>query len=74
MTDEQQPQGGQQPSRKGFSVIVFLVGLVAVWASLYGFTKGRIVDLIEPNWLLAGAAVLVGSLMLINTLRPQRKR
>ncbi|MFB9907138.1 hypothetical protein [Allokutzneria oryzae] len=74
MADEQQPQGGEPNSRRGFSVVVFLVGLVAAWAALYGFTKGDISDIIEPNWLLAGAAVLVGSLMLINTLRPQRKR
>ncbi|SDN12950.1 hypothetical protein [Allokutzneria albata] len=74
MTDEQQAQGGETPSRKGFSVVVFLVGLVAVWAAIYGFTKGEIMEIIQPNWLLAGAAVLVGSLMLINTLRPQRKR
>jgi hypothetical protein len=65
--------GSHRPARRGFDPITFVLGLGALFVAAVGFSDDPSwVSTIDPRWLLAGGAVLVGVLLLIGTLRRPR--
>lgn len=54
---------------------VLVAGLLSLLVSAYLLTDGvSWLPVIDPRWLLAGGAVGVGVLLLVNSLRPRRRR
>ncbi|MBM7770216.1 hypothetical protein JOD54_000420 [Actinokineospora baliensis] len=54
--------------------LTLLAGLATLAASAFVLTDGRIwLPSLDPRWLLAGVAVLVGVLLLGGSLRGKRK-
>jgi hypothetical protein len=67
------PAGERQ--RRGPDVLTLLMGLISLTAAgmaLFHWTPP--LPLLDPRWLLAGAAVLVGLLLLAASIRPPRRR
>jgi len=59
-----------RPARRGFDPITLVVGLGALFVAAVGLSgDASWVSAIDPRWLLAAGAVLVGVLLLIGTLR-----
>ncbi len=62
-------------SRRRPDVLTMLAGLATLFASAYVLTDGRIwVPMLDPRWLVAGVAVLVGLLLLGSSVRGKGKR
>ncbi|HEX4247867.1 MAG TPA: hypothetical protein VH008_08355 [Pseudonocardia sp.] len=64
----------RQP-RRGPDVLTLVMGLIALCAAasaLFHWTPP--LPLLDPRWLLAGGAVLVGLLLLVASVRPPRGR
>jgi hypothetical protein len=64
---------GEQPERRGPDVLTLVMGLISLSAAgsaLFHWTPP--LPLLDPRWLLAGGAVLVGLLLLIASVRPPR--
>ena len=64
---------GQRPKRRGPDVLTLVMGLISLCAAssaLFHWTPP--LPLLDPRWLLAGGAVLVGLLLLIASIRPPR--
>ncbi|WP_026422457.1 hypothetical protein [Actinokineospora inagensis] len=62
-----------QKSRR-FDPLALIAGLATLAASSYVLTDGRIwVPSLDPRWMIAGAAVLVGVSLLGCSLRGKRK-
>lgn len=64
---------GEQPKRRGPDVLTLVMGLISLSAAgsaLFHWTPP--LPLLDPRWLLAGGAVLVGLLLLIASVRPPR--
>jgi fatty acid desaturase len=60
--------------RRGVDVFTLLVGLVALVASSYAITDGRIwLPGLDFRWVIAGGALVVGLLLLAASLRPRRR-
>jgi hypothetical protein len=60
--------------RRGPNVFILLVGLGVLCASAYVISDGNTwLPPIDPRWLLAGGALVVGLLLLIASLRPRRR-
>jgi hypothetical protein len=69
-------QGCAPARRRGVDVFTLLVGLLALAMAVSGFV-GQVVFTaagFDPRWLLAGAAALLGVLLLTNGLRRSRRR
>jgi len=61
--------------RRGPDPITLVAGLLTLVASGYVLTDGALwVPGLDPRWLLAGAALLVGVLLLAGSLRNGRHR
>jgi hypothetical protein len=64
----------QRPARRGPDVLTLLMGLISLSAAgsaLFHWTPP--LPLLDPRWLLAGGAVLVGLLLLVASVRPPRR-
>lgn len=56
--------------RRRPDLLTLLAGLATLFASAYVLTNGEVwVPTMDPRWLLAGGALLVGVLMLASSLR-----
>jgi len=55
--------------RRGVDVFTLFVGLVALIAAVYNLTDGALVSVVDPRWLLAGVAILVGVVLVVSSLR-----
>lgn len=67
---------GKPARRRGFDPVTLVFGLGALFVAAVGLTDDAgWLSVIDPRWLLAGGAVLVGVLLLVGTLRqPGHKR
>jgi hypothetical protein len=67
---------GRTQRRPGVDAVTLLAGLVVLAVSSFVLTDGLfgLAAPGDPRWLLAGGAVLVGTLMLGISLRPGRRR
>ena len=62
----------ERPSR-GPDVLTLLMGLISLSAAgMALFNWAPALPLLDPRWLLAGGAVLVGLLLLVASVRPTR--
>ena len=62
----------ERPSR-GPDVLTLLMGLISLSAACMAlFNWAPALPLLDPRWMLAGAAVLVGLLLLLASVRPTR--
>ena len=60
-------------ARRGIDPLTLVVGLGALFVAAVGLSEDTSwVSAIDPRWLLAAGAVLVGILMLVGTLRKPR--
>jgi hypothetical protein len=60
-------------ARRGLDPVTLVIGLGALFVAAVGLSgDASLVSVIDPRWLLAGGAVLVGLLLLIGTLRRPR--
>lgn len=60
-------------NRRGVDVFGLIIGLGVLGASGYALSDGRLLPPnLDPVWWLAGGAVLVGVLLLVNSLRARR--
>ena len=59
--------------RRGPDPVTLLVGLATLAMAVFAFT-GQLPDLgfVDPRWLLAGGAVVVGLALLVDSLRGRR--
>jgi hypothetical protein len=78
LTDEAESSSGtnapvtERPSR-GPDVLTLLMGLISLSAAgMALFNWAPALPLLDPRWLLAGGAVLVGLLLLVASVRPTR--
>ncbi|SER80005.1 hypothetical protein [Actinokineospora terrae] len=59
---------------RGFDPLALIAGLATLAASAYVLTDGRIwLPSLDPRWMIAGVAVLVGLLLLGGTLRGRNR-
>lgn len=75
MTKEQRsnPVRSNRQARRGIDPLTLVVGLGALFAAAVGLSEDTSwVSAIDPRWLLAAGAVLVGVLLLVGTLRKPR--
>ena len=73
---DEQPTGTESTGvrRRGPDVFTLIVGLVALVASAYALSDGRIwLPNVDFRWVIAGGALLVGLLLLGASLRPRRR-
>jgi uncharacterized membrane protein HdeD (DUF308 family) len=76
--DQPAPRPGSPAAgrpRRGPDVLTLLMGLISLVAAcmaLFQWTPP--LPLLDPRWLLAGAAVLVGLLLFAASVRPPRNR
>jgi hypothetical protein len=62
-----------KPARRGFDPFTLVVGLGALFVAAIGLSGDTgWVHALDPRWLLAAGAVLIGVLMLVGTLRRPR--
>ena len=64
----------ERPKRRGPDVLTLVMGLITLSAAssaLFHWTPP--LPLLDPRWLLAGGAVLVGLLLLVASIRPPRR-
>jgi hypothetical protein len=60
-------------TRRGIDPLTLVVGLGALFVAAVGLSEDTSwVSAIDPRWLLAAGAVLVGILLLVGTLRKPR--
>ncbi|MGQ0837588.1 hypothetical protein [Actinokineospora sp.] len=64
-----------QVGRKRPDFLTMAAGIATMLVSAYVLTDGAIwVPTLDPRWLIAGGAVLVGLLLLVSSMRGNRKR
>ncbi|HEX3649433.1 MAG TPA: hypothetical protein VHV49_13475 [Pseudonocardiaceae bacterium] len=52
-----------------------VAGLLTLWVAVYALSDGRLgFTGLDPRWVIAGIALLVGVLLLGASLRPGRRR
>lgn len=62
-----------RPAKRGFDPLMLVLGLGALFVAAIGLSgDASWVSVIDPRWLLAAGAVLVGVLLLVGTLRRPR--
>lgn len=65
----------RQVERRRPDLITLLVGVATLVVSAYVLTDGALwVPSIDPRWLLAGGALVVGLFLLIASVRGNRKK
>lgn len=63
---------GQDTRRRGFDPLSLVAGIAALCASAYVFLDGPAwIGHLDPRWILAGVAVVIGVGMLAASLRRQ---
>jgi hypothetical protein len=66
---------GTDPRRRWPDVFTLLMGLATLVASSYVLTDGDIwLPQVDPRWLITGAALFVGVLLLASSLRGGRRK
>ncbi|HEX3782363.1 MAG TPA: hypothetical protein VHX38_22080 [Pseudonocardiaceae bacterium] len=71
----EQQDSDRQVQRRPFDPILLILGLVTLGAAGYILSYGYFqLPHLDPRWVLAGAGLLVGLLMLVASLRPKRRR
>lgn len=71
------PDNDSRPERRGgVDSITMLGGLIALLLAAYALSDGfgGVAAFRDPRWLLATGAVLIGVVMLIGTLRPNKSK
>ncbi|MBK1789358.1 hypothetical protein [Prauserella cavernicola] len=72
---EQEKQTAQRCGRTGVDVFAMLAGIATLLVSAYVLSDGHNwFPSVDMRWVLAGGAVLVGTLMLVASMRPGRNR
>jgi hypothetical protein len=65
----------RQVERRRPDLITLLVGVATLVVSAYVLTDGALwVPSIDPRWLLAGGALVVGLFLLVASVRGNRKK
>lgn len=71
---DQYDETTHRDGRRGPDPVALVAGIVAILVSVYIVTGGSWFPSVDPRWLLAGAALLVGALMLLASTRSGRRR
>jgi hypothetical protein len=67
------PARSKRQGRRGIDPLTLVVGLGALFVAAVGLSEDTgWVSAIDPRWLLAAGAVLVGILLLVGALRKPR--
>ncbi|HEY1572647.1 MAG TPA: hypothetical protein VGG05_14995 [Pseudonocardiaceae bacterium] len=76
MTDLTDHDDTQIERKRRFPDPVNLVaGLLTLWVAAYALSDGRLgFSGVDPRWVIAGIALLIGVLLLGASLRPGRRR
>lgn len=75
MAEPSTTETAERTRRRGPDVLTLVAGLVCLGVAiltLVGWMPG--LPSFDPRWALAGAAVLIGLLMLLSSIRPRRDR
>ncbi|MFL6143359.1 MAG: hypothetical protein ACJ72N_16030 [Labedaea sp.] len=65
---------GRDVRRRGPDLLTLLAGIATLLVSSYVLTDGAIwVPSLDPRWLLAGGALLVGVFMLVASVRGRKR-
>lgn len=60
------------PSQRRFDPLALLVGLVSLAVAVLAVAAPGVLASVDPRWVLAGAAVVVGAGALLTTVRRRR--
>jgi len=64
----------ESPVRRRPDLLTLLAGLATLFAAAFVLTDGEVwVPTLDPRWLLAGGALLVGLLLLASSVRRGRR-
>lgn len=64
----------ERRQRRGVDPFTMLAGLATLVASAYVLTDGTIwLPSVDPRWLIAGSAILIGLVFLVTSLRGGRR-
>ena len=64
----------ERRQRRGIDPFALIAGLGTLLASAYVLTDGTIwLPSVDPRWLIAGSAILIGLIFLVNSLRGGRR-
>ncbi|HEV2779150.1 MAG TPA: hypothetical protein VGX25_07065 [Actinophytocola sp.] len=67
--------GEREVERRGPDLLTLLAGLATLLVSAYVLTDGALwVPTVDPRWLLAGGALVVGLFLLIASMRGSRRK
>lgn len=73
--DPDHPTTDHRPDRRAPDMFTLVVGLGVLFASAYIITDGNTwFPSVDPKWLFAGGALVIGLLLLGASLRPRRDR
>ncbi len=61
-----------RPARRRFEPLALLVGLVSLTVAVLAVVAPGVLASVDPRWVLAGAAVVVGVGALLTTVRRRR--
>ncbi|MDT7744626.1 MAG: hypothetical protein QOE59_3704 [Actinomycetota bacterium] len=64
--------GPATPPRRRFDPLAMLVGLVCLAVAVLAVVAPATLAAVDPRWVLAGAAVVVGAGVLLTTVRRRR--
>jgi hypothetical protein len=64
----------EQDRRRGPDPIALIAGVAALFGSAYILTDGSWFPSLDPRWMIAGAALLVGALLLAASTRSGKRR
>ena len=66
---------GREAERRGPDVLTLVAGIATLLVSAYVLTDGALwIPSLDPRWLLAGAALVVGLFLLMASVRGGRNR
>jgi hypothetical protein len=64
----------REAGRRGPDILTLVAGIATLLVSSYALTDGKVwVPSLDPRWLLAGGALLVGILLLIGSMRGRKR-
>jgi hypothetical protein len=65
----------EQHRRRFPDPVNLVAGLLTLWVAVYALSDGRFgFTGLDPRWVIAGIALLIGVLLLGASLRPSRRR
>jgi hypothetical protein len=74
-TQTEEYQTDERPRRRMPDPLNLIVGLITLGVASYALTDGQWgLPAVDPRWVVAGGALLVGLLLLGASLRPGRRR